>query len=149
MSLYWQAKTGDVQGPGNATDTSLQQSVGNLSRRFGNTYLTPVTASTTATLTPAQLIGTILVSAPASNISLTSPTAAALVAADPDAAVGRGYSFYVVNTNGTNTVTVVAGTGVTLVGNVVTAISSSSHYYVSYTNVTLGTEAVTVYRLAV
>ena len=84
---------------------------------------------------------------PGAAINLTTPTAALLKAADPDAVVGRGYEFTVINLNGTNAATLVAGAGVTLVGSAVVAASSSANFYVRYTNVTESSEAVTVYRV--
>jgi hypothetical protein len=62
------------------------------------------------------------------------------------AAVGKGYPFTLINLNGTNAATILAGTGVTLVGNMVVALSTSGNFYLYYSNVSNGTQAVTIYR---
>ena len=101
----------------------------------------------TATLVASSVISGIMTSTPAGGaINLTTPTAALLVAADSIAAVGKGYPFTLINLNGTNAATILAGTGVTLVGNMVVALSTSGNFYLYYSNVSNGTQAVTIYR---
>lgn len=105
----------------------------------------------TATLSAAAMLGGILTTAPSGGaINLTTPTAALIIAADVATgapAVGNGFYFYIINTDGTNAATLVAGTGVTLVGAAATAANTSSRFYVRYTNVTSGAEALTIYRV--
>ena len=141
-------KDGEVQGPNNEGDLTTKRDLLNLSNRFAATYLEDVAAeNTTATLSAADVRKGILTSTPSSGITLTSPTAALLVAEDGDHAVGRGYEFVIVNLHATNTATLAAGTGVTLVGNAIVAGASSTRFYVRYNNVTASSEAVTIFRV--
>lgn len=147
-SFYDLAKTGQLQGPGNATDAALALSVATLNRKIALRFPSASAAgNVSATLTAAAVKGGILTSAPAAaNITLTSPTAALLVAEDPKAAAGEGYEVTVINTNGTYTVTLAGGTGVTIVGSAIVAVSSSATFILRYTNVTESSEAVVLYR---
>jgi hypothetical protein len=147
-SEYWLTKTGDI-APANAANTALGLQVASLETRFDNNYLTIGSAQSTAgALTTGQLINNILPSAPTAAIVLTTPTAAAIVAADGNASVGRGFKFTIVNTSVTTgaTVTLGAGTGVSILGSAVVAITASASFYASYTNVTTGTCALTIVR---
>jgi len=147
-TYFWMTKSGDI-APADPGQTALGIQVANLEQRFDRNYLGVVNAGTTsATLTAANVLNNILTAAPAAAATLTLPTAASVVALDGNSAVGRGFKFHIINTNGTNAITVAAGTGITLVGVVTVAASSSATFYASYTNVTVGQEAITVYRLA-
>lgn len=138
----------EVLGVTNAVDTGIQTSLSQLTRQFQKTYVSAVSAgNVTATLVAADVLKGILTSTPAANITLTTPTAALMVAADMDVAVGRGFEFTVINLGGANTITLAAGTGVTLVGVAVVAALSSARFYARYVNISSGTQAVTIYRL--
>lgn len=95
------------------------------------------------TLTAAQLLGGILDRAGAAGVSDTTPTAAALVAAFPGVAVGDVKEFSIRNRN-TGTLTIVAGSGVTLEGTTTIATVYTRRYAIRFTNVKSGSEAVTL-----
>lgn len=95
------------------------------------------------TLTTAQLLGRYLDRSGAAGVSDTTPTAAQLVAAIPNVAVGDVYELVVRNRN-TGTLTLVAGTGVTLEGTTTIPTVNTRRYAIRFTNVTVGTEAVTI-----
>ena len=88
----------------------------------------PQTATATATLTVAQVTGGILVGSPSTTAaSYTLPTATLIDAAFTNAKVNSTFELRVINL-GTSTglITVVVGTGITAVGNLVVAITGSA-----------------------
>jgi len=88
----------------------------------------PQTATATATLTVAQIIGGILVGSPSTTAaSYTLPTATLIDAAFTNAKVNSTFELRVINL-GTSTglITMVVGTGITAVGNLVVAITGSA-----------------------
>jgi hypothetical protein len=113
----------------------------------------PVTVSsaTGVTLTTAQILTALTVRAGStgSGYTDTTPTAVALVAALPGVKAGSSYGWTVRNTTA-NTMTLAAGTGVTLAaGNTNTTATSNNHSWrIVFTNVTPGSEAVTIYSNA-
>jgi len=87
----------------------------------------------------------ILHSAAASD-TITTPTAAALVAALPaTAAIGDTFTFLLSNTAAANTATLAGGTGVTVSGPAVVAAVTSRTFYCRATNVTSSSEAIICY----
>ena len=90
----------------------------------------PQTATATATLTAAQLTGFMLVASPgAVAASYTLPTVASVEAVLTNAKVGSTFDLFLVNLGNTSgVVTIVAGTGWTLVGSAATAIASSTRF---------------------
>ena len=88
----------------------------------------PQTATATATLTVAQVTGGVLVGNPSTTAaSYTLPTAAAIDAVFVNSKVNSTFRLVIVNL-GTSTglITVVVGTGITAVGNLVVAITGSA-----------------------
>jgi hypothetical protein len=88
----------------------------------------PQTATATATLTVAQVTGGILVGNPSTSAaSYTLPTATLIDAAFTNAKVNSTFELRVINL-GTSTglITMVVGTGITAVGNLVVAITGSA-----------------------
>ena len=88
----------------------------------------PQTATATATLTVAQVTGGILVGNPSTTAaSYTLPTAAAIDAVFVNSKVNSTFRLVVINL-GTSTglITMVVGTGITAVGNLVVAITGSA-----------------------
>jgi hypothetical protein len=86
------------------------------------------TATATATLTVAQLTGGLLVGNPVTTAaSYTMPTATAIDAVFQNAKVNSTFELKVINL-GTSTglITMVVGTGITAVGNLVIAITGSA-----------------------
>lgn len=148
MSQFWLTKGGDVQGTSYAGDLATKATADDVKRRYDASYMEDVAVGNiTATVTATQVRQGLLKSTPGAAITLTSPTAALLVAADVDAAVGRGYEFTVINLAGvTYVITLAAGTGITLVGLATVAPATSATFYVRYTNVTASSEAITILR---
>lgn len=95
------------------------------------------------TLTAAQVLGGYLDRSGAAGVSDTTPTAAQLVAAATAPAVGDVLELRIRNRN-TGTLTLVAGTNVTLEGTTTIATVNTRVYAVRFTNVTKGSEAVTI-----
>lgn len=113
----------------------------------------PQTATSTATLTTAQVLGGLLVVDPTTTASsLTMPTAAAIDAVMTNMKTNSTFRLTVVNI-GTSTglVTMVVGTGITAVGNLVVAITGSAAGVggaAQFLFRKTGTAAYTVYRVA-
>ncbi len=111
-----------------------------------------VTTDATAgarTYTAAELYGKLILRDPAGgNRSDVTPTAAAIVAAVPGAVVGSCFEFSIRNTaDAAETLTLTAGTGVTLSGTMTVAQNYCKRFLVRLDNVEAGTEAVTIYSL--
>jgi hypothetical protein len=117
---------------------------------FGTTFA-PTTLSTAGvvTYTAAQLIGGLILRDPnGSARSDVSPTAAAIVQAMPGAAIGQSFQFDLVNTaDASETITLTAGTGVTVSGTATIAQNNGKRWIVYLTNITSGSEAVTIRSL--
>lgn len=115
------------------------------------TTFTPTTYSTAGnvTYTVADLLGYLILRDPASAPrSDVTPTAALIVAALPGAKLGQSFQFVIVNTSGgANTITLTAGTGVTIAGTATIAQNNAKEFLAYVTNATKGSEAVTVRSL--
>lgn len=101
---------------------------GNLNEIPMSSQATPQTATTTATLTAAQVTGGVLVgTAGTGAVSYTMPTAAAIDAVFTNSKVGSTFELTVINL-GTSSgiITMVVGTGITAVGNLLVAITGSA-----------------------
>jgi hypothetical protein len=88
----------------------------------------PQTATATATLTTAQITGSLLVGNPSTTAATyTLPTATAIDAVITNAKIGSTFNLTVINL-GTSTglITMAVGTGITAVGNLVVAITGSA-----------------------
>lgn len=112
-------------------------------------------AAANATLTAAEHRGGIVsVAANASNDTLTTLTAAQLVAAFPGVQVGSAVPLEVLSLKTTaNTVTLAGGANVTAVGNMVVGVTAGNvglavKFKILFTNVTLGAEAAQLIRVA-
>ena len=103
----------------------------------------------TATLSAANSYNTIIRGVPTAAATYTTATAEAIVAAiGGDCAVGTTFMVVVLNASaGANTITIAGGTDVTVSG-VATIVQSASKVFLGrVTNVTAGSEAVTLYGL--
>ena len=101
---------------------------GNLNEVLLGFNAAPQTATATATLTVTQIINGLLVGNPSTTAaSYTLPTAALIDATLTNAKVGSTFDLTIINL-GTSTglITVVVGTGITAVGNLVVAITGSA-----------------------
>lgn len=96
-------------------------------RREATVQPTPIVVNTTATLTVGQLLNGIITSTTAAAVTGTLPTGT-LTDAGSDFLIDEAFDWSVINTGATNTFTVAAGTGHTVVGNMVVALSASAMF---------------------
>lgn len=102
----------------------------------------------TATVTAAQLLTKIIDGDPTAAATYTLPTAALLVGAIPDVAVGDSFFFLVNNKDAAFVITVAAGAGGTADGTPLTvAVDAARLFLLTITNVTAAAEAYTVYSV--
>lgn len=106
---------------------------GNVNEVVLLTQSTPATMTSTAAITAAQLVtGLILGSPGGTAASYTLPTVALLEALLVNSAIDKGFDFSIINVdgNGSGVITVVAGTGWTLVGlATIAATAGTAHRY--------------------
>lgn len=124
-----------------------------LSTLLGFTWGGTVTAlaDSSVTLTNAQIAaGMVTVATGANNRTLTTPTAASMVAAFTGVKAGTYIDFVISNIKAANTVTLAGGTGVTAVSgmNLVVAAQAAATFRLVFTVVTSGSEAVVIVRAA-
>lgn len=128
---------GGVQiGSGNRNETTMS---------FG---AAPQTATSTATLTAAQVVGGMLLANPSTSAATyTLPTAALIDAAVPNATVGSTFDLSIINIGtSSGTVTLSMGTGVTDGGNAAVAVAITSSALFRFRKTAEG--AYTVYKIA-
>jgi hypothetical protein len=101
-------------------------------------------AVATITLSAAQSENAVLTTAGGSTITITTATAAAIIALIPDCQVGYSYEVIVVNGN-SGTATMAAGAGVTLAGATTVATGTNRIFRGIVTNV--ATPAITLYGI--
>ena len=101
---------------------------GNTNEIIMGVQAAPQTATTTATLTAAQVTGGILVgTAGTGAVSYTMPTATAIDAVFTNAKVNSTFKLTVINLGtSSGVITMVVGTGITAVGNLLVAITGSA-----------------------
>lgn len=117
---------------------------------YPNMTVSTLTAGQANTLTVAQMLGGFIVFDTSSGArNLTLPSAAAIVAAIQGCQVGTSFRFLVKNTSaGAGTITLVAGTGVTLTpASPTVTFGQAREFLVNVTKNTYGSEAVTVYTI--
>ena len=122
-----------------------QVGAGNTSEVVMGVQAAPQAATSTATLTAAQVTGGLLVANPSTSAATyTLPTAALLEAAVPNAKVDSTFRLDIVNLGtSSGALTIAAGTGITIVGSATVAITSSASLLFRRT----GEGAWTVYRV--
>lgn len=110
----------------------------------------PQTATSTATLTAAQVTGGVLVGNPSTSAaSYTLPTATDIDAVMTNAKVGSTFDWTVINLGtSSGVITVLTGTGITLVGMVTFPITTSAGSTGTFRFRKTGTAAWTAYRIA-
>lgn len=126
-----------------------QMGDGNVNEVVLNTQSTPATATSTATLTIAQLVTGILLGSPGSSAATyTLPTVALTEALLVNAKVDSSFDFSVVNVDGSGSgvITVAVGTGWTITGlaTVAATAGTTGRFRARKT----GTGTWTLYRLA-
>ena len=101
---------------------------GNTNEIIMGVQAAPQTATTTATLTAAQVTGGILVgTAGTGAVSYTMPTATAIDAVFTNAKVNSTFELTVINLGtSSGVITMVVGTGITAVGNLLVPITGSA-----------------------
>lgn len=126
----------------------FQVGAGNPAETIMGRLAAPQTATSTATLTAAQVTGNWLVANPSTSAATyTLPTAALIDAAVPNASVGSTFDLSIVNTGtSSGAVTLATATGITDGGNafVAVAITSSAVFRFRKT----GDAAWSVYKVA-
>jgi len=105
----------------------------------------------TVSLTPAQVLGGLIVGTPTAAANYTLPTAAAILDAmggSGQAKVGDSFEFYIRNVSaGAYTITLVTGTGITLAaGNTNTAVQANTRSFMGIVTGTV-TPAITIYSM--
>jgi len=126
---------------------------GNVNEIIMGVQAAPQTATSTATLTVAQVTGGILVGNPSTTAATyTLPTAAAIDAVFNNAKINSTFQLKIINL-GTSTglITLAANTGITTVGNLVIAITGSAAGVSGVAQFLFrqtGDAAYTVYRIA-
>lgn len=105
-----------------------QVGAGNRQETIMGAYAAPQTATSTATLTAAQIVGGMLVANPGTSAATyTLPTGAQIDAAVPNATVGSTFDLSIINIGtSSGAVTLAVSTGVTDGGNAVVAIAVTS-----------------------
>lgn len=108
-----------------------------------------LTTASALTLTAAQILSGFVRHDPSGGAATdTLPTAALLIAAIPNAAVGTKFEFVLQNdADAAETITVAAGTGGTLAGTATIAQNNSKRFLVEITNITAGSLAYNVFSL--
>jgi len=146
----WKAARAVVVGtPGAEDDLASVRLVGpfpqGLGTLIGQSVVTTINTAGAATYTAAQLLGGLILRDPAGGArSDVSPTAALIIAAITQAGVGNSFEFTIRNTaDAAETITVTAGTGVTLSGTMTIAQNNSKRFLAVVTAST----TVTIYSL--
>lgn len=124
----------------NTSYKSLNGTVRDLAAGKGN-YKS--STATSVTLTAAELVDGFFDQTGGTTNTVTTPTAAAIVAAIPGCQVGSQFDFTVKN-SGSGTLTVAGGTGVTMSGTATVATTVTTGFKAVVVNATAGTEAITI-----
>jgi hypothetical protein len=126
-----------------------QVGAGNRAETLMSAMAAPQTATTTATLTAAQVANQMLVANPGSGAAATYtlPTAALIEAAVPNATVGSTFDLSLVNIGtSSGTVTLATATGITDGGNAFTVVAVTTSALFRFRKT--GDNAYTVYKMA-
>jgi hypothetical protein len=131
MKQYADLDRENLMGPINSIISNFSRSFQTLANAAGQT------------LTVAQSVNAILLRSGAAAVTDTTPTAAAIVAALANPGNNDTFRLTIINTN-TGTLTIGAGTGVTLAGTTTIPTVNTREYVGVITNATKGSEAVTL-----
>jgi hypothetical protein len=124
-----------------------QVGAGNNNETILSASAAPQTATDTATLTAAQIVGGMLVATPTANATLTLPTAALIDAAIPNARVGSTFDLALINAAAaTYTAAFALSTGVTNGGNAVVSLAAATSALFRFRKT--GDAAYVVYKIA-
>lgn len=124
---------GEVRVPANvANDVVTIFMFSNFAGEGSPVQLTQYTSISGAAVTAAQIAGAQDVTlASSGTTALTTPTAAQIIAAVPNWAIGDSYRLRVINTNA-GVLTLTGGAGVTINGTATVAANTSRDFYVTY-----------------
>jgi len=139
----------DLQVSNNIYGNLVTPAKGEINALSSGTY-NVVTSNSNQTLTTAHVLGGVLVRASSgNNVTDTLPTAAALVAA-AGVHAAEGYSFTLVVAKDTGNLTLSAGSGGSVVGNVTSKVNSNNNaiFMITLTNITASSEAYIVVPIA-
>ncbi len=127
----------------------LVQVAGGRGGAIAATTVSTITTAGVVTYTAAQLQGRLILRDPnGAGRSDVSPTAANIVAGISGAYAGASYRFSIRNTaDAAETITLTAGTGVTLNGTMTIAQNNTREFIVVLDAIAPGSEAVTIYAL--
>ncbi len=127
-----------------------QPNDGNLNEIRIGVMAAPQTATATATLTAAQVTGGVLVGDPSTSAaSYTLPTAAAIDAVMTNLKVGSTFDWTVINLGtSSGVITILTGTGITLVGMVTMPITTSAGSSGTFRFRKTGDATYTAYRVS-
>lgn len=89
---------------------------------------TPTTTTTARTLTAAELLTFIIINSTATTGNLTLPTGTLMDTNAQSGYADMGFDWSVINTAGSGSVTVAAGTGHTVIGNMVVTFNTSARF---------------------
>jgi hypothetical protein len=125
-----------------------QVGAGNRAETILGAYAAPQTATATATLTAAQIVGGMLVANPSTTAATyTLPTGAQIEAAVPNATVGSTFDLAIVNIGtSSGAVTLAVNTGVTDGGNALIATAALGNHLFRFRKTAENTFV--VYRIA-
>ena len=123
-----------------------QNTDGNVNELVIGVQPAPQTATSTATLTAAQVTGGLLVANPSTSAATyTTPTAAQIEAVITNAKTNSTFGLGIINLGtSSGALTISPGTGITIVGSATVAITSSARYLFRKT----GDAAWTAYRVS-
>jgi len=127
----WVAVNGNVRTPG-ITDLDVD-----------NCGCYTITDGASMVMSAAQMMNGVMQMTPTAARNIQADTVANIVAAAPWIVAGNSFTFSIVNLNATNAMTVTTNTGLTLVGSMVVALSTSATFRVVY----MSGGAATIYRV--
>lgn len=105
-----------------------------------------IPAAATVTYTARQMLGGVIVQTTSANTAATTATAADLVAGFNNPTVNSSIMLWIIQ-SGANVITLTGGTGVTVTGTNTIGNNLTGVYLLTFTNVTPGSEAVTMRTL--
>lgn len=125
------------------SETAALNTVGDEAVFLGVRNLNAIASGSSSTAAAAAFLFGVYSFSGGSTYTLTTPSAAQIVAAIPNAQVGSACTVRLYNAN-SGTLTLTAGSGITVIGPTTVATTKALGYDVIVTNATAGAEAVTL-----
>lgn len=123
------------------SDTGAMNDLADRINQVARRTITAITTGSSSTAAVAAFLNGIFKFSGGSTYTLTTPTAAQIVAAMQNVVVGSSLTVSIYNAN-SGTTTITGGTGVTVTGASTVATSKALTYDIVVTNATAGSEAV-------